>query len=82
MSQSSSKMVNFDFFGSNLPKKGFWDRNFKNLSPDSESAPPKYHVCQFSVKTDNFEFFHLNLGKLPNYDVQYFELGGVRYTVQ
>ena len=28
-------------------------------------------MCQFSVKTDNFEFFDLNLGKLPNY-VQYF----------
>ena len=26
---------------------------------------------QFSDKTDNFEFFGLNLGKLPNY-VQYF----------
>ena len=30
-----------------------------------ESAPPRYHVCQFSVK--NFEFFGLNLGKLSNY---------------
>ena len=28
-------------------------------------------MCQFSVKMDNFEFFDLNLGKLPNY-VQYF----------
>ena len=26
-------------------------------SPDSESALPRYHVCQFSVKTDNFDFF-------------------------
>ena len=24
-------------------------------------------MCQFSVKMDNFEFFGLNLGKLPNY---------------
>ena len=23
-------------------------------------------MCQFSVKTDKFEFFGLNLGKLPN----------------
>ena len=30
-----------------------------------------YHVCQFSVKIDNFEFVGLNLGKLLNY-VQYF----------
>ena len=36
-----------------------------------ESAPPIYHVCQVSVKKDNFYFFGLNLGKLPNY-VQYF----------
>ena len=28
-------------------------------------------MCQFSVKTDNFELFNLSLGKLPNY-VQYF----------
>ena len=24
-------------------------------------------MCQFSVQTDNFEFFGLNFGKLPNY---------------
>ena len=41
-------------------------RNFKTLCPDSESAPPRYHVSQFSVKMNNFEFFGLNLGKLPN----------------
>ena len=28
-------------------------------------------MCQFSGKTDNFEFFRLNLGQLPNY-VRYF----------
>ena len=61
----------FDFFGPNLPKNGFWGHNFKNLSPDLISASPGYHVCQFSVKTDNFDFFGLNLGKFPNY-VQYF----------
>ena len=41
------------------------------MSLYSESATPRYHVSQFSVKMDNFEFFGLNLGKLPNY-VQYF----------
>ena len=41
----------------------FWGRNFKNLSPDSESALPRYHVCQFSVKTENFDFFGPNLPK-------------------
>ena len=38
---------------------------------DSKSAPPTYLVSRFSVKMDNFEFFGLNLGKLPNY-VRYF----------
>ena len=37
----------------------------------SESTPPIYHTCQFSVKMDSFSFFGLNLGKLSNY-VQYF----------
>ena len=50
---------------------GFWGRKFKNLGLDSESAPPTYLVSQFSVKMGNFEFFGLNLGKLPNY-VWYF----------
>ena len=67
MCQFSGKTDNFDFFGLNLPKNRFWGRNFKNLSPDLESAPPRYHVCQFSAKMDNFEFFGLNLEKLPNY---------------
>ena len=61
------KMDKFHFFVASLPKNVFWGWNFKNLSVDLESAPPRYHVCQFSGKTDNFEFFHLNLGKLPNY---------------
>ena len=60
-------MDNFDFFGLNLPKNRFWGWNFKNLSLDPESTPPKYHVSQFSVKMDEFYFFDLNLGKLPNY---------------
>ena len=61
----------FWILGPNLPKNGFWDRNFTNLSLDLESTPPKCHVCQFSVKMDNFKFFGPNLGKLPNYS-QYF----------
>ena len=28
--------------------QNFWGRNFKNLSLDSESTPPIYHVGQFS----------------------------------
>ena len=42
--------------------------DFTKLSPDSKSAPPRYNFYQF---LDNFEFFTLNLGKLPNY-TQYF----------
>ena len=68
MCQYSGKTDNADFLAPNLAKNGFWGRNFKNLNLDSESAPTKYHVNQFSVKMDNFEFFGLNLGKLPNYE--------------
>ena len=59
-------MDNFYFSGPNLPKNEFWDRNIKNLSPDSESVPPRYYVCLCSVRMDNFKIFGLNLGKLPN----------------
>ena len=40
-----------------------------------------YHVCQFSVKIDNFEFVGLNLGKLLNY-VQYFGSNNVEGVAQ
>ena len=39
----------------------------KSLSPDLELAPPRYYLCQFSVKMGNFEFFGPNFWKLPNY---------------
>ena len=71
MYQFSGKTNHFDLVGPNLPKNEFWYQNFKNLSSDSELTPPRYHVCRFSVKIDNFGFFGLNLGKLPNY-VRYF----------
>ena len=61
MCQFSCKTDSFDFFGPNLPKNGFWGQNFEILSPDAESAPPRYHVCQFSGKTDNFDFFGSDL---------------------
>ena len=63
MCQSSGKTNNFNFLGPNLPKNGFFCRNFKNPGLDFESAPPRYHVCQFSGKTDNFGFFGPNLPK-------------------
>ena len=48
-------------FGPNFPKNESWGWNFKKLSVDLESAPPRYHVCQ-----DIFEFFHLNFGKFSS----------------
>ena len=64
MCQFSGKKDNFDIFGPNLPKNG-------SLSPDSESATPRYQACQFSVKMENLFFFGLNLGNVFNY-VRYF----------
>ena len=61
--QFSDKTDNFELLGPNLPKNGFWGRNFKNLSLDSESASLRYYVHQFSDKTDNFEFLDQNLPK-------------------
>ena len=57
-------------FGPKFVQQWILGSRFKNLSLDSESTPPIYHVCQFSVKMENVWFFRLNLGKLPNY-VQY-----------
>ena len=45
------------------PKNEFWDQNFEILSPNSESAPPLYHVSQFLGKMNNFEFFGPNFPK-------------------
>ena len=41
----SDKTNNFEHLGPDLPKNGFWGRDFKNLSLDLESAPPIYDVC-------------------------------------
>ena len=46
-----------------IVKNGFWGRNFKNLSPDLESAYLRYYVHQFSDKTNNFEILRPNLPK-------------------
>ena len=62
-----AKRTTLTFLAQICPKMDFGVRNFKNLSPNSESAPPRYRGSQFSVKMNNFEFFGLNLGKLPNY---------------
>ena len=61
MHQFSDKTNNFKFLDPNLPKNGFWSRNFKNLSLDFESASLRYNMHQFSDKTNNFEFLDPNL---------------------
>ena len=43
-------------FGPNLPKKEIWCRNFEKLSPDTESAPPRYHCANFQAKRTTFTF--------------------------
>ena len=62
-----TKQTTLFFWAQICPKINLGDRNFKNLSLDSESAPPRYRVSQFSFKMDNFEFCDLNLGKLPKH---------------
>ena len=47
--QYSDRTDNFDFLGPNLSKNGLLGKNFKNLSLDSESASPQYHVSQFTL---------------------------------
>ena len=64
-------------FWPKFAQKWYLGRNFKNLSATLKSAPPRDHEYQFSVKMDSFEFFDLNLGKLPNY-VQYFGSNNVK----
>ena len=49
---------------------------FQNLSSDSELVHSRYHIFQFLDKTNNFQIFGLNLGKLPNY-VQYFRSNSI-----
>ena len=63
MYQFLDKTNNFDFFSPNFPKYEFSGQNFKNLSPDLESAPPEYHVCQFLGETESSDFFSPNLLK-------------------
>ena len=63
MHQFSDKTENFEFLDPNLPKNELWGQNYKNLSPDSESASLRYSVHQFSDKTNNFEFLGTGLPK-------------------
>ena len=62
-------------FQSKFAQKGTFRSEFnkpsKFSSQDSESSPPRYYEYKLSNKTDNFQFFGVNLGKLPDY-MQYF----------
>ena len=50
-------------FRPRLVQKLILGSEFQKRSPDSESALPRYHVCQFSVKMDNSDFFGPNFPK-------------------
>ena len=56
-----TKQTTLTFWGSNLPKNGFWGPNLKNLSLDSDSTP----LCA-PIFSQN-RLFGLSLGELPNY---------------
>ena len=57
------KQTSLTSFSANLPKNEFWSHNFKNLRPYSDSATLRYHIFQFSGKTNNFGFFSPNFPK-------------------
>ena len=65
-------------FRPKFAQKWIWGPNFKKLSLNLESGPPSSLACQFSVKIDNFEFFGLSFGKIPDMcDIRFEnELGG------
>ena len=39
-----------------MPKIDFWGQKFKNQSPDSESALPRYHCVNFQLKQTTLTF--------------------------
>ena len=58
-------------FRPKFAQKRILGSEFQNSKSGFGISTPVYHVCEFPGKTDKFEFFGLNLGKLPNY-VRYF----------
>ena len=58
------KTKSFDFFGTKLLKNGFRFGNPENWCRNLESVSSRYHVCLFSGKMDNFDFFNPNLLKI------------------
>ena len=76
MCQFLGKTDNLEFFGSNLPKYWILGSEFQKFNSDSELAPPRNRLYQFSAKVDNFEISGPNFGKLLNY-VRYFSSNNV-----
>ena len=58
------------FFCPNFPKNEFWGSNYETLSTGFESVIPIYNECQFSGKTDNFDFSGPNLPKKKKIDLE------------
>ena len=46
----------FGLFWAKFGQKRTWSWKFIKLMLEWESASLRYHVCQFSIKTDNFDF--------------------------
>ena len=64
--QFLAKLDNFDFFGPNLHKNGYWSRNFKNLSLDSKSTPPQKKIPCVPILSQNRQllFFLPKFGEI------------------
>ena len=50
-------------FWTKLAQKWILGSEFRKSTLDLESALPRYHMCQFSGKTNNFDFFSPNLAR-------------------
>ena len=74
-SNSSSLRYYVHLFSEKTDNLNFWAQKWNLASEFQKSksgftintTPPIYRACQFWVKMNNFLFFSLNLGKLPNY---------------
>ena len=67
---------NFLLFRPKFAQKLNLRSEFQNFKFGFGITTSIYHVCQLSVKMENFEFFSLSLEKLPNY-MRYFGCNNV-----
>ena len=51
-----AKRTTFSFWTKFAEKRNLMCRNFEKLSPDTESAPPRYHCANFQAKRTTFTF--------------------------